>query len=481
MKRKNILLLVLIIMALAIQTISTAVCATIPQKMSFQAIIRDASNKLITNQTVGMRISILQGASDGTAVYVETFTPTTNTSGIVTLKIGTGTPVTNTFSSINWSSGVYYIKTETDLTGGTAYSITSTSELISVPHAFYSGNGMPKGDYTGDMKYWNGSAWTSVSTGLPGQLLTLSASGIPSWSGKVPPVISTGAVVAQCTTASSGGTISTNGGSAVTARGVCWSTTSGPTINDSKTSDGTGIGDFTSSLTGLTGGLTYYLRAYATNNYGTAYGTENSFTTATSAYLSSLAVRSGTTAFALTPSFSKTTMSYTASVSYDVSTITVTPQAEAANATITVNGTAVASGYASGPISLSLGSNTPIYVTVTSQTGETNTYIISITRNHSTYLTSLIVSPVGKGVGPSVTVTPNATDLTYFATVATNTVNMTITPTVEDSGATIKVNTYTVASGSASPSIAFSTNPIAIQILVEAGNSSRTYTLNVSK
>ncbi len=81
------------------------------------------------------------------------------------------------------------------------------------------------------------------------------------------------------TTASSGGNITSDGGASVTARGVCWSTTTNPTITDSKTADGTGTGAFSSSITGLTGGSQYYVRAYATNSAGTAYGTEISFTT----------------------------------------------------------------------------------------------------------------------------------------------------------------------------------------------------------
>jgi len=76
------------------------------------------------------------------------------------------------------------------------------------------------------------------------------------------------------TTATSGGAITNDGGSPVTSRGVCWSTTSAPTIVGSKTSDGTGSGSFTSAITGLTPGAIYYVRAYATNSIGTAYGNE---------------------------------------------------------------------------------------------------------------------------------------------------------------------------------------------------------------
>lgn len=81
------------------------------------------------------------------------------------------------------------------------------------------------------------------------------------------------------TTASSGGNITNQGSSAVTARGICWSTSQNPTISNSKTTDGNGTGNFTSNLTGLTTNTTYYVRAYATNTNGTAYGNQQSFTT----------------------------------------------------------------------------------------------------------------------------------------------------------------------------------------------------------
>ncbi|MBK7712989.1 MAG: fibrobacter succinogenes major paralogous domain-containing protein [Bacteroidales bacterium] len=97
------------------------------------------------------------------------------------------------------------------------------------------------------------------------------------------PTLATTAISAiSFTTATSGGNISTDGGAAVTARGVCWSTSVNPTIElTTKTSDGTGSGAFSSDLTGLLPETTYYVRAYATNSIGTAYGTELTFTTST--------------------------------------------------------------------------------------------------------------------------------------------------------------------------------------------------------
>lgn len=86
------------------------------------------------------------------------------------------------------------------------------------------------------------------------------------------------------TTATCGGNVVNNGGATVTARGVCWSTSSNPTINNSHTSNGTGTGSFTSNITGLTAGTTYYVRAYATNSAGTGYGETRTFTTTAPKY-----------------------------------------------------------------------------------------------------------------------------------------------------------------------------------------------------
>lgn len=116
--------------------ITANVFAQSPEKMSYQAVIRDASDNLVTDQAVGMQVSILQGSSSGTVVYVETQTPTTNANGLVSIEIGTGT-TSDDFTAINWANGPYFIKTETDPAGGTNYTITGTSQLLSVPYALH--------------------------------------------------------------------------------------------------------------------------------------------------------------------------------------------------------------------------------------------------------------------------------------------------------------------------------------------------------
>jgi len=122
---------------LVVALLTVTMWAQSPEKISYQAVIRDASDNLVTSQSVGMQISILQGSASGTAVYVERHFPTTNTNGLVSINIGTGVVVSGDFTTIDWVNGPYFIKTEVDLNGGANYTITGTSQLLSVPYALH--------------------------------------------------------------------------------------------------------------------------------------------------------------------------------------------------------------------------------------------------------------------------------------------------------------------------------------------------------
>ena len=111
-----------------------------PQKLSYQAVIRNNSGQLVTSHAVGIRATILQGSPSGTMIYQETFNSLTNGNGLVSIEIGGGTLVSGNFSTINWASGSYYLRTETDPSGGTSYTISGTSQLISVPYALHAKN-----------------------------------------------------------------------------------------------------------------------------------------------------------------------------------------------------------------------------------------------------------------------------------------------------------------------------------------------------
>ena len=116
-----------------------------PSLMSYQSVIRDAEGVLVKDQAVGVRISLLQTTPDGTEVYVETHSTTSNANGLVTLQIGGGEPESGSIDGIDWGAGPYFLKTETDPTGGTSYSISGISQLLSVPYALYAANGGTQG------------------------------------------------------------------------------------------------------------------------------------------------------------------------------------------------------------------------------------------------------------------------------------------------------------------------------------------------
>jgi len=307
----------LLIIAFAYLLINQSIFAQAPQKMSYQAVIRNTSGALVSSASVGMKISILQGTASGNVAYSETQIASTNANGLVSLEIGSGTVVSGTFAGINWAIGPYFIKTETDPAGGTNYSIIGTNQLMSVPYALFSASGtpgpagptgptgpqgpigpsgpqgiagtngtgtFPPGTVAGEMNYWNGTAWVTVAPGLslPGnEALTLSlCNGVPTW-GPCPAVLPTvtTTAVSDITALSSvsGGTIISSGGAEIVNRGVCWSTSNNPTIANNVTQDWGS--SFTSFISGLAPNTTYYVRAFATNSVGTAYGNQVSFTT----------------------------------------------------------------------------------------------------------------------------------------------------------------------------------------------------------
>ncbi len=124
---------------IAIFVAITSFCQS-PQSFSFQGIVKDASGNVLQNTSVGVQISILQGSEGGSALYTETHTVSTNSNGLLTLSIGDGTVIAGDFTSINWAADKYFIKTEYDINGGTTYTLSSTSQLLSVPYALHATN-----------------------------------------------------------------------------------------------------------------------------------------------------------------------------------------------------------------------------------------------------------------------------------------------------------------------------------------------------
>ena len=107
-----------------------------PQGFKYQAVVRDASNTILTDQSVGFQLSILEDSITGISIYSETFTPTSNSSGIINIEIGTGTTVDD-FSAIDWANNSYFLETSIDVSGGSSYVVMGTSQFKSVPYALH--------------------------------------------------------------------------------------------------------------------------------------------------------------------------------------------------------------------------------------------------------------------------------------------------------------------------------------------------------
>jgi uncharacterized protein (TIGR02145 family) len=209
----------------------------LPNRFSYQAIVRSVDHQPLINQAIAVRLSIIQGNEAGTIIYSETHVAITGNSGQVTLSVGGGNIVSGSMENINWSEGPFFIKSETDPSGGSNYSILGISELLSVPFALTSLNGIagpqgpqgpagpagpagvpgpqgpqgligdtgltgqagpagiqgvtgpqgpvgtiPNGNKPGDMYYWSGSTWELIPAGKKGELLKV-VNGKPEWMG----------------------------------------------------------------------------------------------------------------------------------------------------------------------------------------------------------------------------------------------------------------------------------------------------------
>ena len=203
-------------------------------------------------------------------------------------------------------------------------------------------------------------------------------------------------------------------------------------------------------------------------------------TRAGSAYLSSLTAQSRSGAIALSPSFVKTTANYTASVANNISSVTFTPTAESASATITINGTSVVSGQPSSSFTLNEGNNT--YSIVVSSGGISFTYTVVITRAYNLLLNQVVIAYTGRASG-SQTITTNATDLSYTVGIASGATSMTVAPYAASSNTVVKVNGNVVVSGTPSGPITplTSSNVVTITVSTPDNSQTRTYTITVTK
>lgn len=154
--KRNILLLITILSYVG-------VFAQGPALMSYQAVVRNSDNQLVTNTQVGVQVSILATSANGNTVYSETHTVSTNENGLLHLQIGAGS-TTDDFATIDWAAETHFIKTEIDLDGGTNYTITGTNQLLSVPYAMYANSAASvTNEADPDFNAWDKSTGISIS------------------------------------------------------------------------------------------------------------------------------------------------------------------------------------------------------------------------------------------------------------------------------------------------------------------------------
>ncbi len=182
-----------------------------PQGFNYQAVVRDNTGSLVSDQAVGIKISLLQGAVDGTVVYSETHSPTTNSFGLVTLEIGDGSIVSGDLSSIDWGSNIYFIKVELDATGGTTYTEMGTSQILSVPYALHAKSVENKDDADADPSNElqtisrtaltvtlsdGGTYQDSINTYTPGTGITITNNVISTTGGSIIPIYTSSEITA---------------------------------------------------------------------------------------------------------------------------------------------------------------------------------------------------------------------------------------------------------------------------------------------
>ncbi|MEZ4722617.1 MAG: hypothetical protein R2813_12150 [Flavobacteriales bacterium] len=135
-KAKRLTLYITLVLISVIYLTSSLEAQT-PDLINYQSVVRDAQGQVIADQSISIRFSVLSGSSSGTEVFSEEHTLTTNEFGLINLMVGNGANQNGSLGTIDWSSGIYFLSTELDITAGSSYSPMGVSQLLSVPYALH--------------------------------------------------------------------------------------------------------------------------------------------------------------------------------------------------------------------------------------------------------------------------------------------------------------------------------------------------------
>ncbi len=279
--RNTPILKILFLLFLCSFFIADLLPAQSPDAISYQAVIRDSDQQLVMNSDVAVRITVLQGSESGTVVYSELHLEQTNENGLLSLIIGSGMDQMGELGEVEWSEGPFYIRTETDPSGGSDFSLVSVSSLLSVPYALYakeSGDGLAAGETSGEMLYWNGEDWVNIAPGNHSDQMYF-CDGVPQWGPCAPLIVLNTLDDVISTRVTAFAEVTHPGSSQVTDRGIIWGLEPDLTLDNDFISIGSGVGEFEGRIIRLETETTYYVRAYATNEWGTTYSNEMTTTT----------------------------------------------------------------------------------------------------------------------------------------------------------------------------------------------------------
>lgn len=169
-----------------------------PNRISYQGVVRDNTNTLVSNTNISIRLSILKTSASGTSVFTELHNLTTNDNGLFSLQIGNGAIVSGSFNTIDWSIDTYFVKTEIDLSGGTSYTIVGVSQMLSVPYALHSKN-------TDSWSVNGNTTYTKKFVGIGTSIVD------PSYNVHIKPESSIGGIFVEQTIPGSGGGVDLKG------------------------------------------------------------------------------------------------------------------------------------------------------------------------------------------------------------------------------------------------------------------------------